>query len=620
MADLDLDAKRNKRKFPQYQEQGIHVYDTKEKVFRDNSEFVSKLISRSNVLFTRPPQLGKTTLLSLAELMLSNTATAPEGLKHYPCPKDKNQWYVLYMSFGSVMYTGDSKLCENTWEEIARNVDHQVEELIRLEVNSLLNDHEGLRKILSEDYLEGKRLSDVDIGLVMRSLARAIASYHKRKYPQKKNTPTLLLLVDEYDKPIRQILFDFVGKLIPDAGRKIKTAFARYCQFFSSCKHSANRTITIKTWVTGITPVGLNVVSDFRYEDVTFDAHFADAVGLLDSDIENMLKEAIAGVPSNEAERAQAVEQLRFYFNNLGFPEGSHLYHTGMMNSAMQKLQESGNWREWLANLSKITTAEEVPSNAFDIIRRAEASDLRALVKQLVDQQKLTGFEICDMTITNLLEKGDLGTNQYLTLLVHLGIVSATYNDKQELEFKSTSEVYRRKHLTALNYALASSIRELLALKSKEEMYNQGIEILKEFLSSLSQNKMKDLIAWAGAHESNRILELQWQGNIVESLFKEFEASNYLSRTTQEDKLESGRSDITVMTERCIVVLELKKKDGSTGPTAKQWERYHDQLRGYVEEHRKSLDTGSSWVAGFVLVMYNKGKNYEVRKLSNDDD
>jgi hypothetical protein len=55
---------------------------------------------------------------------------------------------------------------------------------------------------------------------------------------------------------------------------------------------------------------------------------------------------------------------------------------------------------------------------------------------------------------------------------------------------------------------------------------------------------MANLIAWAALGEDNDILELQFQGKLVEALYSHFEAI-----TTQEDRLSTGRSDITIATE-----------------------------------------------------------------------
>ena len=50
---------KKRKTFPVIQAVGNDVYNTKEKVFRDNSSFVGKLILANNVLFTRPPQMGE---------------------------------------------------------------------------------------------------------------------------------------------------------------------------------------------------------------------------------------------------------------------------------------------------------------------------------------------------------------------------------------------------------------------------------------------------------------------------------------------------------------------------------------------------------------------------------
>lgn len=210
------------------------------------------------------------------------------------------------------------------------------------------------------------------------------------------------------------------------------------------------------------------------------------------------------------------------------------------------------------------------------------------------------------MSITTLLEQGGLDTNQYLTLLLHLGVASATINKNNETEFKSTSDFYRKKHLNALNLALASSIADILKLETKEDMYDKGEDILLEFLHALSETRMAALIAWAASRKNNRILELQLQGNVVESLYDEFKTISPDVATTQEDTLDAGRSDVTITTDKC-----------ATEPTAHEWEAHHAQLRNYVEEHRSRTDH-SKWVAGFVLVMYNGGKNYSVKKLADD--
>jgi hypothetical protein len=142
-----------------------------------------------------------------------------------------------------------------------------------------------------------------------------------------------------------------------------------------------------------------------------------------------------------------------------------------------------------------------------------------------------------------------------------------------------------------------------------------------DFLKSLSVSRMSSLIAWAASSPSqNRILELQLlvQGNIISELYELFvvAALDPLAETTQEDKLNSGRSDVTTSTERSRVVLDLKKKEGKHPPTALEWTKHHEQLAGYVKDPRQEND--NTFVAGFVLVMYNGGQGFAVQKLRDD--
>jgi hypothetical protein len=77
------------------------------------------------------------------------------------------------------------------------------------------------------------------------------------------------------------------------------------------------------------------------------------------------------------------------------------------------------------------------------------------------------------------------------------------------------------------------------------------------------------------------------------------------------------RKDITIVGEFSVVILELKKHNGLDPPTKAELVRYHNQLQGYVESHRK--DAKGLVVAGFVVVMYAKGRKYVVESLCNDN-
>ena len=76
--------------------------------------------NNTNVLFTRPPQLGKTMLLSLAELLLSNTETALTGLESYPPDEVNNSWYAITFNLGGVGFTGGAEAKSRPEKSIKR--------------------------------------------------------------------------------------------------------------------------------------------------------------------------------------------------------------------------------------------------------------------------------------------------------------------------------------------------------------------------------------------------------------------------------------------------------------------------------------------------------------------
>lgn len=253
---------KKRKTFPVIQAIGNDVYNTKEKVFRDNSSFVGKLILANNILFTRPPQMGKTTLLSLAELMLSDELgqDTPEGLRYYPPEYEKNKWYVIPLSFGGLEYTGAET--NPTWKERARELDDQLSRHLRMKIIAFLKKHGKVNEDFRE--LAGPDVHTFGAGELVGFLAEAIRMGGER-------SAKLLFLVDEYDKPIRDTLFDFIGEKHPNIRKEMQQAFQAYCSFFSNCKSASDGRCSIKVWATGITPVGLKLISNFNYSDLTFD-------------------------------------------------------------------------------------------------------------------------------------------------------------------------------------------------------------------------------------------------------------------------------------------------------------------------------------------------------------
>jgi hypothetical protein len=348
----------NRPKFPRPSDYAEGVYNSRV-THRDNSKFLEKLVEYRSLVFARPMQLGKTTLFSLAELLFSKSSTAPAGLAYDP--PMKNTWYVLRVDFGDVNASQDET---ETWEDIARKYDTSALETIRYSIEAFLQTYEEVRnKVNMDDF---RSLDGINL---LRRLCLAIQACDK--------TATLLVLVDEYDQPVREVVLAMLenrdGAPYEQIEQKMKKAYPNYTGFFKACKVMAGLLPSSKTWLTGITPIALNVLSWFNPEVLTFNENMADMVGLMDEDVDRMLDRVHAFRPFKDDEEKEKVRKaLRTHYNGLKLLSGSPLYHTRMINSVMESLMRADARQDWLKNLgepSPDVQPEKPPSSVFNVVK-----------------------------------------------------------------------------------------------------------------------------------------------------------------------------------------------------------------------------------------------------------
>jgi hypothetical protein len=161
----------------------------------------------------------------------------------------------------------------------------------------------------------------------------------------------------------------------------------------------------------------------------------------------------------------------------------------------------------------------------------ATARTLRPVINRLVEDGQLLDYVLNhNLTLKGLL-KEDISVDDYLTLLVHVGVVSVQ-NQAGGYCFKVEGSAYKRDLLLPLLHCLKSSLVSLLELPNKADIYDQGENILKDFVSTISTNSMAKLITWASKSTKRNIMELQFQGHQV------LEAHHILdgtAETTQEN-------------------------------------------------------------------------------------
>jgi hypothetical protein len=597
-------------KFPRVHQYASDIYN-KSMVYRDNSPFLSILQENPAAIFLRPMQLGKTSLFTLAELVFSKGKQAPDVLEYDWLVSEQtlNSSYVLRVDFGGVqadMYGDD-------WKKGCASFDKSVRQVV----------HDAVENLMRKHHI-GELTNDTDAPLKAGDLVRQlVARIAKSNIAEINSKPAkLLVLVDEYDKPVREVLLDLMCTLgdvaHSDLLKSLKDSYRNYIGFFDNCKVAyGNLEIDMKVWVTGITPIGLGILSSFSPEDLTFDSAMADAVGFLDVDITRMMDVVEKSKPFANNEKALFSAAIKKHFNSIKYGSGSDLYHTRMVNDVMRGVLLKDEARQlWLADLAQIPSlikVEPPPASVFSVVKKAR--NLRAVVNLLASGRAVTGFKFnAGMDLSHLVTE-TIHPDDYLTLLVYLGMAKME-ETKEGVVFWSTSLVYRKAHLKPLVGVLKVSIESLMKLQTLEQIYANGVDQLKEFVSVLSEKNMSKLIAWAETEENNNILELQFQAYMAAELGYTLDQTASTTQAKRPPK-SSKRKDITIVGEFSVVILELKKHNGLDPPTKAELVRYHNQLQGYVESHRK--DAKGLVVAGFVVVMYAKGRQYVVESLCNDN-
>jgi hypothetical protein len=565
--------------------------DVEDMIIRDNSAFLSKFDRQT--LFTRPTQMGKSTFLSLANMVYDRNATAPQRLASVP--DDANSYFVFHVDFLSV--------AESTATSTVRDRSIAIDAAFLRHIEDSTERFLEKNKELYAFYkTPNKPPNDpASAGLYLYALGSAVNDCGGK----------LMVLVDEYDKPIRDVLLDLIGG--PGDGVNtddIKATFVNYISFFTNCKRVGQMNKDNKVWSMGVTPIKLDILSDYAPTNMTFTTSMALTVGLLTDDVDRMLDRVAEFLPfESGGEKIHVRAAIAEHANHLHFLSPTPVYHTRMVNQLMTCLLDPVDRADWLRDLTQYPAQaqyENVPS-VFKVIKNN--ASFRATARALAANREVFAILNKKLSLVDLAQE-TISEANYLTLLVHLGIVSVKSQGAQHV-FKSSSTYYRSKYLGSL---IECSLGALLMLSDRAQIYLEGPAILTEFCQALSAKGMKALIKWAQEKKKNNILELQFQAFLVGALHDTL--LDVLVATTQEDVLEGGRTDVTIAGDTIVLILELKQKPTMVGPTPLEMTAHQKQLSGYTKEVKATEAKASTprIVAGFVVVMYNNGKSFHVER------
>jgi len=149
-------------------------------------------------------QLGKSVLFSLANELYSKSETSnvdSDNLGYSQGEHDRIKLFVLLVNFGAVRSFSHE---EQDWEQECRALDQATEKEIKFSVVALLR-KSGSEELCNEfqQLYRLQRVHELDIGTLISALTGAVENDKDGR---------LLILVDEYDQPIREGLLTLIPK------------------------------------------------------------------------------------------------------------------------------------------------------------------------------------------------------------------------------------------------------------------------------------------------------------------------------------------------------------------------------------------------------------------------
>ncbi len=478
----------------------------------DKTPLIRELITQGDYWFlSRPRRFGKSLLVSTLKALFEGREDLFEGLDI----QDHWDWSVSHpvvrLSFGG-MYDRP--------EAIERNLNTQLD---------LIEHAAGLQALCSAGSAPER----------LQSLL-----YHLHH----KTGQRVVVLVDEYDKPILDVLKD------PDRAR----ANREYLRgFYGMIKDSAEHVRFVL--VTGISMFskvslfsGLN-----NLKDISLDPRFATLCGYTDTDIDTVFAPELDGLDRNE---------IRTWYNGYSWRGEERLYNPFDVLLLFDEREFKPHWFETGS-----------PDFLFETLKTTSVS-LKELENRTVDRSLISKFEIDAIDVEALLFQ-----TGYLTIANewqegHRTVYRLDYPNR---EVKLSLNDALLSHLNPTNRVPAEegkTLRDLLEVHD----FDGFAETLRAYLASIPyQWHNKDLARYEA-----------WYAGLLHMAFRAIGVE-----VRSEDSSSHGRADLVVLTGGQVFLFEFKMAETADATeTALQTALTQIRDRGYAEKYRDRKDP-IHWIA-----------------------
>jgi len=503
---------------------GIGISDFKELIkgnyiYVDKTEYIYKLINSGKYYFlSRPRRFGKSLLLSTIRYLFEGQRELYKGLYI----EDKWEWEEIYPVI-RISFAKDIKRKEDLRDRIREEIEKNYERN-------------------GEEMEEGKK----DGGSLLEKL---VIKINKKKRKQ------VVVLVDEYDKPILDVIED--KKEAEEVRKELKGFYSVLKDLDEYIK------FVIITGVSKFSKVslfsGLN-----QLEDISLSKEYGNICGYTQEELEKYFKEYLEGVN---------IEEVKEWYNGYSFL-GERLYNPFDILLYLKRKVFKNYWYK-----------TGTPSFLIKLIKRRRY-DITKLDNLVVREDILEKFDIEEIRIEALMYQ-----TGYLTIKE---VYEREYGQEYRLGFPN-KEVRISFNEDILPLVLKDEIRENIADKIIEILRRERLEDLREQIEVLISN-----ISY---------VHYKGESSYVIAIFSLMYSTGL--NVITEDNTNKGRIDLAVIVNKGIVyIIEVKviEREEEKGKAIKQIEER--------EYYKKYMNYDKIYIVG-IEIDRNKKKiiNYEYKRV-----
>jgi len=453
-------------------------------LYIDKTEYVWRLIRRPGEMYflSRPRRFGKSLLVSTLKAVFEGKKEMFQGLALHDKPYDWEKFPVIHIDFAN---------CDSITPG-------------------------GLQKFL-EHLLN---VSAKVLGLQLRGEEPAVRFENlMRDAAQSSATGQVVVLVDEYDKPILNSLEDLT---------QCKVLLPLLKGFYASIKKCAD--IVRLAFITGVSKFShVSLFSELNnLTDITLNPHYAEMLGFTAEEVREHFAEVIteAAKKFGYSEEKIMASLLKWY-DGYRFSEADT--HVCNPVSILKFFNNSYRFSNYWDNTG-------TPSFLLNLMRKREEYDLEATLRKWHDERIFAAYELDKLDITGLLWQ-----TGYLTIKETL---PDDYGLKYRLDFPDM-EVQQ------------TFMDRLLEMYSGDQIQD-GLVLVSDFRQALRRDDLDGFLTMfqsflAGISYELHIESEKYYQSIFFVIFKLMGAA-----IEAESRTSLGRVDAYVRTEKTVYIFEFK--------------------------------------------------------------